>query len=118
MPRYVGRCHCGSVKFAFDSEPIMSGLRCNCSICVRKGAVMSPDVIAREALEIEVRNDALAIYQFGDKTAKHYFCKQCGIYPFHETARFPGKLRVNLGCIDALDPLGMEVSLFDGKHLL
>ena len=118
MPRYEGQCHCGSVKFAFDSEPIVSGLRCNCSICVRKGAVMSPGVYEQQELNIEFEGDALGVYQFGDKTAKHYFCKRCGIYPFHETARFPGKLRVNLGCIDVLDPLGMEVSLFDGKHLL
>lgn len=118
MPHYEGRCHCGAVKFSFDSEPIESGLRCNCSICVRKGAVMSTEVIAEEELTVDVENDALGLYQFGDKTAKHYFCKQCGIYPFHETARFPGKLRVNLGCIDSLDPLDMEVAVFDGKHLL
>jgi hypothetical protein len=118
MTHYAGQCHCGSVKFAFDSEPITSGLRCNCSICVRKGAVMSPGVYDRQELNIEVEGDALGVYQFGNRTAKHYFCNRCGIYPFHETARFPGKLRVNLGCIDVLDPLEMEVAVFDGKHLL
>ena len=97
---------------------ISGGCRCNCSICVRKGAVMSPGVIPREELAIEVQDDALGNYQFGEKTAKHYFCKRCGIYPFHETARFPGKLRVNLGCIDSLAPLDMDVAVFDGKHLL
>ncbi|MEJ2309254.1 MAG: GFA family protein [Gammaproteobacteria bacterium] len=119
MPHYEGCCHCGAVKFAFDSEePITSGLRCNCSICVRRGAVMSPGVIAQEELTIEAADEALGVYQFGDRTARHYFCRNCGIYPFHETARFPGKLRVNLGCIDALDPLAMDVAVFDGKHLL
>jgi len=118
MPHYEGQCHCGAVKFSFDSDPIESGLRCNCSICIRKGAVMSADVIAEEDLTIEAEEGALGLYRFGEETAKHYFCKRCGIYPFHETARFPGKLRVNLGCIDTLDPLAMEVAVFDGKHLL
>jgi hypothetical protein len=118
MPHYKGQCHCGAVTFEVESEkPIETGLRCNCSICVRKGAVMSSDVYPEDALNIEA-GDSLGMYQLGDKTAKHYFCKKCGIYPFHETARFPGKLRVNLGCFDELEPLKLEVGVFDGKHLL
>lgn len=116
--RYQGSCHCGAISFSFESDPIEKGLRCNCSICRRKGAVMSADVVAEAQLEIDAKDGALALYQFGEETAKHFFCRECGIYPFHETARFPGYYRVNLGCVESIDPLAMPVDVFDGKHLL
>lgn len=117
MRTYKGSCHCGAISFTFEHEEIDSGLRCNCSICRRKGAVMSDFTIAPEQLDIAVSNDALALYQFENKTAKHYFCNTCGIYPFHETFRMPGHYRVNLGCIDDIDTNTLSVSIFDGKSI-
>lgn len=119
MPKYRGSCHCGAVKFSIGTErPVEKALRCNCSICSRKGAAMSHEVFAEADLNIESDGDALSLYQFGEKTAKHFFCKHCGIYTFHETARFPGKYRVNLGCIDELDSVNLPFDVFDGRHLL
>ena len=79
---------------------------------------MSSEIIDPDKLKMEVEEGALGIYQFGLKTAKHYFCNKCGIYPFHETARKPGHFRVNLGCLDEVDTFSLESDLFDGKHLL
>lgn len=118
MKHYQGRCHCGAVKFSYDGDEITSGLRCNCSYCSRRGALMSPEAIAPERFKIEANDGALGLYQFGIKTAKHYFCKHCGIYPFHETARKPGHFRVNLACVDGIDPFALQCEVFDGKHLL
>ena len=118
MTKYQGSCHCGAIKFTFEGEPIETGLRCNCSICARKGAVMLNDFIPEDKLKVDIQEGSLGLYQFGKKTAKHYFCKQCGIYPFHETARKPGHYRVNLGCVDGIDSLSLPVEVFDGKHLL
>lgn len=117
MSVYNGSCHCGSISFSFEHEEIKTGLRCNCSICRRKGAVMSPFTLSPEELEIKIENDALGLYQFGSKIAEHYFCKTCGIYPFHVTIRKPGHYRVNLGCIDAIDTNTLVVDIFDGKSL-
>ncbi|WP_018231462.1 GFA family protein [Thioalkalivibrio thiocyanodenitrificans] len=118
MTLYTGSCHCGAVRFSFEADPIQKGIRCNCSMCARKGALMSAEPMPLEKLNIEAPEGALGLYQFGAKTAKHFFCNTCGIYPFHETARFAGHYRVNLGCVDGLDPLSLEVEIFDGKHLL
>jgi hypothetical protein len=115
---YTGSCHCGAVRFSYTGEEITKGLRCNCSICSRKGAMMSIETIAPENLKIESDEDALGLYQFGLKTAKHFFCKRCGIYTFHETARRPGYYRVNLGCLDDVDTFSLDAEVFDGKHLL
>jgi hypothetical protein len=118
LKTYRGSCHCGAIKFSFESEPITKGLRCTCSICVRKGVLMSPDPTPAEKFHIEANGESLGLYQFGIKTAKHYFCKQCGIYTFHETARQVGHLRVNLGCVEGIDTFALEADVFDGKNLL
>lgn len=116
--QYQGSCHCGAVKFSFESDPITKGLRCNCSLCSRKGAMMSPEVIAPDKIIIDAQQDMLGLYQFGARTAKHYFCKSCGIYTFHVTARVPDHYRVNLGCVEGVDHFALEAEVFDGKHLL
>ncbi len=118
MPRtktYSGRCHCGSVRFKFTSDEIKAGLRCNCSICIRKGAVMSAEYISPERFEALEGTEALSVYRFGDHDVNHYFCKRCGIYPFHDLTKQPGHYRVNLGCIDDIDTLALEVSVVDGR---
>ena len=118
MAHYQGSCHCGAVRFSYEGEPIEKGIRCNCSICSRKGAMMTSEAIPPERFRIETEGDVLGLYQFGEGTARHYFCKQCGIYPFHVTARVPGHYRANLGCIEGVDPFSLEADVFDGKHLL
>jgi hypothetical protein len=121
---YSGSCHCGAVRFRFRSnDEITSGCRCNCSICIRKGIVMSSEYIPPDAFELE-RNESLTVYQFGDQDVYHYFCKTCGICPFNEVANLPatyegratvGGRRVNLGCIDGLDPLALRIEIIDGR---
>lgn len=119
MTEYQGRCHCGAVSFAVETgQPIDHGMRCNCSICARKGAMMSQQLFDYDELHIKAEPDAMGLYQFGDKTAKHFFCRNCGIYTFHESGRFPGKHRINLGCIDEIDSLDLPFERFDGRRLL
>jgi hypothetical protein len=122
---YTGSCHCGAVRFRFDGEEITSGCRCNCSICIRKGIVMSSDYVAADGFELQ-GEESLAIYQFGDHSMNHYFCKCCGICPFSEVASLPegyrgrarvGDRRVNLGCVDGLEPLALEIAILDGRSL-
>ncbi|MEH6472425.1 MAG: GFA family protein [Halopseudomonas sp.] len=118
MQHYQGSCHCNAITFAFDADPIEKGLRCNCSICVRKGALMSPFVLHSDQLKIDAKEGALGQYQFGSQVAKHYFCNHCGIYTFHETMRAPGSYRVNLGCIEGIDASTLSYDLFDGRKLI
>ena len=109
---YEGQCHCGAVRFRLRTERITAGVRCNCSICVRKGAVMSAKYFGpEEVLEIS-GTEHLAAYRCGDRMMDHVFCRTCGIYPFHE---WEGTYRVNLGCIEGLDVYGLEIGLIDGR---
>jgi len=80
---------------------------------------MTDFVMPPEDLTITVKEEgSLGLYEFGTKAAHHFYCKSCGIYPFHQTARFLDQYRVNLGCVDDIDELSLEMNLFDGKGLL
>lgn len=77
---------------------------------------MSP-AFAADNLEVLEGADALTLYRFNTRAAKHYFCKHCGIYPFHQTRKDPGLWRVNLGCLEGVDSFALDAALSDGASL-
>jgi hypothetical protein len=108
---YRGACHCGRVRFELVSD-LQPALRCNCSFCKRKGAVM---VKAKDGTFKVIEGEAFAThYQANTMRAKHYFCKVCGIYTFHNPRSNPRQFRVNAGCLEGLDPLSLTIELVDG----
>ena len=109
---FSGSCHCGAVHFEVSTE-LEPATRCNCSMCVRKGAAMSAP-FATDKLRILSGEDALTVYQFNKRIARHYFCKHCGIYPFHQMARDKNLWRVNLGCLDGVDPYALACGVANG----
>ena len=117
MVNYSGSCHCGAIKFSFQSPAIDKGLRCNCSMCRRRGAVMTAFMLGPDELTIDCAEDNLGKYRFASNVAQHNFCTSCGIYPFHQTMRKPGHYRVNLGCVDGIDSLALPFEIFNGHAL-
>ncbi len=118
MTIYKGNCHCGDVSYSVESpEPITKGLRCTCSLCSRKGAIMSTFTVAPDKLQLHCESDKLSEYQFGSLVAKHYFCKSCGIYPFHSTKSKPGYLRFNLACLEDVNLANLDLDIFDGAKI-
>lgn len=53
--------------------------------------------------------ESLTQYQFHTHTAKHYFCKVCGIYPFHRKRVTPDYFGINVFCLENFDPTGIPV---------
>jgi len=117
MQEYEGQCHCGAIKFAFKGPEIIDGVRCNCSICLNKGALMSSFLVNQEDLLVEIKEGALATYKFATGVAEHHFCNICGIYPFHHTLRKKDYYRVNLGCVKGVNPLQLPFTVLDGSLL-
>jgi hypothetical protein len=113
MNTYEGQCHCGAVRFRLRSEPITTGMRCNCSYCKRRNAVMSSQYYDPDHFEILSGEDDLTFYHWGDVMVNHYFCRHCGIYTFHDAIENPGTGRVNLGCFD-IDLDSLQIRRFDG----
>ncbi len=112
---FQGSCHCGAVKFEVRTA-LNPATRCNCSLCRRRGALMSAPFEEQE-LRILSGEDALTLYQFNTRAARHFFCKHCGIYPFHQTRLIPKLWRVNIGCLDGVDSFSLEASVANGASL-
>lgn len=112
---YDAHCHCGRVRFSFRSEPITTGKRCNCSICVRKGAVMSSAYIPAADFTPHANPEDLSDYRWNDGVVNHLFCKSCGIYPYHGGDEYG--YRVNLGCVDDIDVMSLDIDIIDGRAL-
>ena len=79
---------------------------------------MSSDYIASEYFQLINGEKDLSLYQWGDRDVNHWFCKTCGIYPFHDSIHDPGTYRVNLGCVEGITPRELEIREFDGKNFL
>ena len=79
--------------------------------------MLSGFVLAPDEIEIHADGDSLSTYQFRTHVATHYFCRDCGISPFVQTRLNPGHYRVNLGCLDGLNPYALEAQVYDGAAL-
>jgi len=103
MEIHHATCHCGAVEItASFPQGLAAASRCDCSFCLRRGA---PAVTARsDSLTILRGAEMLTLYTWGSHTAKHYFCKTCGIYLYHQRRADPAECGVNLGCIDGGNP--------------
>lgn len=98
-----GACHCGQVEFEVDLPNGFEELsRCNCSMCARRGAVVTAVPLA--AFKILKGEECLSLYQFNTKTAEHYFCSNCGIYTHHKRRSNPNQYSVNVACIEGVNP--------------
>lgn len=109
---YHGACHCGRVTFELKAR-LGVVTDCNCSVCRRRGALWHGTSDANLRITGE---EHLQLYQFGTMTAKHYFCRHCGIHPFVRPRLDPTRWAVNVRCIDGVDLSALEVRLFDGQN--
>ena len=110
------RCHCGDIEAEIKtSGKLEKFIRCNCSLCKRKSAIMS--FVKNEDFKIIKGFKSLKLYQFHSKTAKHYFCSNCGIYTHHNPRINLKMTGFNLGCIDEIDIFKLEnVNVANGQN--
>lgn len=114
LATYRGQCHCGAVYFEIQTDfPELT--TCDCSICAKKNALMVK--VHEQQFQLIRGQDSLTEYQFHTKTAKHYFCKVCGIYPFHRKRVTPDFFGINVFCLEDFDPTGIPVRRTVGKDM-
>ncbi|MES1910047.1 MAG: hypothetical protein MHM6MM_002710 [Cercozoa sp. M6MM] len=107
-----GGCHCGAVRFRAYLP--REGFDCNCTVCFKKGFLHL--YCSESEFELLSGDDALTLYQFGTNTAKHLFCKHCGIYAFYHPRSHPEKYSVNARCLDDIEFVQQcKFTKFDGR---
>lgn len=109
-----GACHCGTVRFHVRlSNGLHTARRCTCSYCRMRGAI----AVSANLADIDITSgaDALTLYQFGTKAAKHYFCSKCGIYTHHQRRSNPQQYGINVACLEGISPFDFDaVPVNDG----
>lgn len=114
MQTVTGTCHCGVVEFEVDSD-FEEFTTCDCSICVMRNAVMVK--VPEANLRILSGKDNLTLYQWNMKIAKHYFCKTCGIYMFHNKRAAPSHFGVNVYCLQYTEKDSIPIRATEGDNM-
>ncbi len=109
MTSYTLTCHCGAVELALDiPKPLAeTARRCNCSFCRRRGAAAV--TVPLGSLQVTKGEENLTLYQFNTNTARHFFCRTCGIYTHHQRRSNPNEYGVNLGALNGVNPRDLGV---------
>ena len=107
-------CHCGKVVMELALPNGLIDLRrCDCSLCRRRGAIAAS--VSLNDFKVVKGEDNLQLYQFNTKTAKHYFCRVCGVYTHHQRRSNPNQYGFNVACLEGINPLKLSgVPVYDG----
>ena len=111
-------CHCGGVEIQINLRNNIDKLmRCNCSMCKRKGTMVI--TINKEDLKFIKGEDKIKTYQFNTNVAKHHFCSECGIHTHNLRRSDPDTFGINVGCIDEIRPkelFKLKTVINDGQN--
>src|SRR6187549_3381952 len=106
LEKHKASCHCGAVELELSlPDGIVDPRRCDCSICRRKGTIVAS--VPLSGIRVLQGEASLKLYQFNTKTAKHYFCSNCGIYTHHQRRSNPAEYGYNVGCLEGVNPFDL-----------
>ena len=114
MAVHTGGCHCGRVRFEVTAPERLEVAECNCSICAKSGFLHL--IVEKAHFRLLSGEDSLTNYQFNTGTARHLFCKVCGVKSFYVPRSFPHGYSVNARCLDAGTVREMVTEPFNGQE--
>lgn len=111
--KYLGSCHCGTVKFEVEAPKDLQVDACNCSICSKSGFLHL--IVPKSKFSLVQGKEALSTYRFNTGIAQHLFCQICGVKPFYIPRSNPDGYDINVRCLDT-QPDSITVVAFDGVN--
>jgi len=108
-----GGCHCGAVAFEVDAPARVTVSECNCSICRMSGFLHL--IVPRTRFRLLRGADSLSTYAFNTGTARHLFCRICGVKSFYVPRSNPDGYSVNLRCLDQSTLEHVTIEPFDDR---
>lgn len=114
LRRYTGGCHCGRVRFEVEAPAALEAIECNCSICTKAGYLHL--IVPRSRFRLLQGEADLHEYRFNTGTARHLFCRHCGIKSFYVPRSHPEGVDVNVRCLDLEPDQVLRIAPFDGRR--
>jgi hypothetical protein len=106
-----GGCHCGAVTFEVEAPARIIVSECQCSICRMSGFLHL--IVPRARFHLLSGADVLSEYRFNTGTARHLFCRRCGVKSFYVPRSNPDGYSVNLRCLDRANIKAVTIESFD-----
>jgi hypothetical protein len=106
-----GGCHCGAVAFEVDAPAHLTVSDCNCSICRMSGYLHL--IVPRTRFRLLRGADELTEYRFNTGTARHLFCRHCGVKSYYVPRSNPDGYSINARCLEPATIERLEVEPFD-----
>ena len=114
MITHTGGCHGGRVRFEVVAPAKLQVSECNCSMCSKTGYLHL--LVPADRFKLIAGADALTSYGFNTLTAKHLFCRACGIKSFYVPRSHPDGFSVNARCLDSGTVEAMSISQINGRE--
>jgi hypothetical protein len=110
-----GGCHCGNVRYSIEIEKLEPVISCNCSICTKRGSLLT--FVPADRFTLEQGGDSLKEYLFNKHVIHHQFCTNCGILSFAHGTGPDGRqmVAINVRSLDDIDVKSLQVTEFDGR---
>jgi hypothetical protein len=109
-----GGCHCGAVRFEVQAPARITVSDCNCSICRMSGYLHL--IVPASRFRLLRGSDSLTEYQFNTGTARHLFCRLCGVKSFYVPRSNPDGYSVNARCLEDATLAQITVEPFDDDN--
>ncbi|KAK8359720.1 hypothetical protein V6Z11_A04G116100 [Gossypium hirsutum] len=110
-----GDCHYKKVRWKVQAPTSVIAKKFNCFDYFMRGNTHF--IVSRQWFELLGDSDQFTItYTFGTHTAKHIFCKFCGITSFYTPWSNLDGIAVTLICLDIGTFSHVEIQNFDGKN--
>jgi len=93
-----GGCHCGAVKFEVDAPADIDAVECNCSVCTMTGYLHL--IVPASRFRLLTGRELLTTYTFNTGTAKHLFCRHCGVKSYYVPRSNPDGFSINVRCLN------------------
>lgn len=114
MKAHKGGCHCGAVRFEVELPDAIEVEECNCSICAKSGNIHI--IVPASRFTLLQGGDDLTEYTFNTHTARHLFCKICGIKSYYIPRSNPDGFAVTWRCLDNWETVDVKINAFDGQN--
>lgn len=109
-----GGCHCGKIRYSARISRCPEVLICNCSICSKSG--FQHLIVPGDDFELLAGKELLTEYRFNSKTARHFFCPECGVKSFYVPRSNPDGFSLNVRCLELPPECEIKFSEFDGRN--